>query len=126
RLTCRQPRQKSLYCLARSQQAVCRTPDVSNEERYDMEINGHKAIIVGGASGMALATAEAFVAKGGSVAILDLPKSNGAAEAERLGGTFHPCNVTDFAGTETVINEAAAALGGVHFLCNTAGGGIAK
>ena len=47
-----------------------------------MEISGSKAIIVGGASGMALATAEAFVAKGGKVAILDLEKSKGA-EASR-------------------------------------------
>ncbi len=91
-----------------------------------MEIKGHKAIIVGGASGMARATAEAFVEAGGSVAILDLPSSDGAAAADSLGGTFHPCNVTDFAGTETAIAEAVKALGAVHFLCNTAGGGIAK
>jgi len=91
-----------------------------------MKVEGHNAIIVGGASGMALATAELFVEKGGKVAILDLPKSDGAAVAKRLGGTFHPCDVTDFAGTETVLNAAFEALGPVHFLCNTAGGGIQK
>jgi NAD(P)-dependent dehydrogenase (short-subunit alcohol dehydrogenase family) len=90
-----------------------------------MQVEGHNAIFVGGASGMALATAEAFVAKGGKVAILDLPKSDGAAVAERLGGTFHPIDVMDFDGTEAVIKEAIEALGGsVHFLVNTAGGGI--
>lgn len=90
-----------------------------------MQVQGHNALIVGGASGMALATAEAFVEKGGRVAILDLPSSDGAAVAERLGGTFHPVDVTDFDGTETVLKEAIGALGGaVHFLCNTAGGGI--
>jgi len=92
-----------------------------------MQVKGHNAIIVGGASGMALATAEMFVEKGGKVAILDLPKSDGAAVAERLGGTFHPLDVTDFAGTEAVLDGAVEALGGsVHFLCNTAGGGISK
>ena len=48
-----------------------------------MEINGHNGIFVGGASGMALATAEKFKAGGGNVAILDLPTSDGAAVAER-------------------------------------------
>ena len=42
-----------------------------------MEINGHNGIFVGGASGMALATAEKFTAGGGNVAILDLPSSDG-------------------------------------------------
>lgn len=91
-----------------------------------MQVEGHNAIVVGGASGMALATAEMFVEKGGKVAIMDLPGSDGAAVAERLAGTFHPCDVTDFEGTETALNAAIEALGSVHFLCNTAGGGIQK
>ncbi|MDA1074200.1 MAG: SDR family oxidoreductase [Proteobacteria bacterium] len=91
-----------------------------------MEIKKHNGIFVGGASGMALATAELFREKGGNVAILDLPKSAGAAVAERLGGTFHPCNVMDYAATEKAIDEAVQALGSVHFCCNTAGGGLAK
>ena len=91
-----------------------------------MKIEGHNAVFVGGASGMALATAELFKEKGGSLAILDLPTSEGAAVAERLGGTFHPCNVMDYAGTEAAINEAVQTLGSVHFCCNTAGGGLAK
>jgi NAD(P)-dependent dehydrogenase (short-subunit alcohol dehydrogenase family) len=91
-----------------------------------MEISGHNAVFVGGASGMALATAELFREKGGNVAILDLPSSDGAAVAERLGGTFHPCNVMDYQATEEAIDSAVEALGSVHFCCNTAGGGLAK
>jgi NAD(P)-dependent dehydrogenase (short-subunit alcohol dehydrogenase family) len=92
-----------------------------------MEIKGHNAIFVGGASGMALATAELFHEHGGNVAILDLPTSDGEAVAERLGGTFHPCNVMDYEATEKAIDAAVEALGGsVHFCCNTAGGGLAK
>jgi len=91
-----------------------------------MEVNGHNAIFVGGASGMALASAELFREKGGNVAIMDLPTSDGAAVAERLGGTFHPCNVMDYEGTEKAIDDAVKALGSVHFCCNTAGGGLAK
>ncbi|MEJ2088957.1 MAG: SDR family oxidoreductase [Gammaproteobacteria bacterium] len=91
-----------------------------------MEITDHNAVFVGGASGMALATAELFREKGGNLAILDLPTSDGAAVAERLGGTFHPCNVMDYEDTETALDAAVAALGSVHFCCNTAGGGLAK
>ena len=90
-----------------------------------MEISGRKAIVVGGASGMARATAEMFVAKGGKLAILVRPQSAGADVAKLLGGTFFACDVTDFAATETALREAVAALGGVHFCVNTAGGGVA-
>ena len=90
-----------------------------------MQIEGSKAIMVGGASGMCLATAEKFVEKGGRVAILDLEKSDGAAVAERLGGKFFPCDVTDHEGIEAVIAEAVEHLGGLDFCVNTAGGGAA-
>ena len=92
-----------------------------------MEItNDSKGIFVGGASGMCRATAEQFAAKGGKVAILDLESSNGAEVAEALGGIFMPCNVMDYDGMEKVLGEAVEALGGLHFLVNTAGGGVAK
>jgi NAD(P)-dependent dehydrogenase (short-subunit alcohol dehydrogenase family) len=93
-----------------------------------MKISGAKAIVVGGASGMARATAEMLVREGARVAILDRESSNGAAVAEKIGGgtRFYPCDVTDFAATEAAIKRAADDLGGLHFGVNTAGGGIAK
>jgi len=91
-----------------------------------MDINAKKAVIVGGASGMAKAAAEALKAKGASIAILDLPTSKGAEVAKELGGTFHPCDVTDFEGTEASLNDAIEALGGLHIVVNTAGGGMSK
>ena len=89
-----------------------------------MEISGKAAVIVGGASGMAKATAEMLVRNGGRVAILDLPKSKGAEVAKELGGSFHPCDVTDFEGAEAALSAACDELGALHFVCNTAGGGI--
>jgi NAD(P)-dependent dehydrogenase (short-subunit alcohol dehydrogenase family) len=83
-------------------------------------------MVVGGASGMARATADDLVARGASVAIVDLPTSAGADVARELGGTFHPCDVTDHEGTEIALGEAVDALGGLHIAVNTAGGGIAK
>jgi NAD(P)-dependent dehydrogenase (short-subunit alcohol dehydrogenase family) len=90
-----------------------------------MEIKGRSAIVVGGASGMARASAEQFAAKGGRVAILDRPQSAGAEVAKSLGGPFFACDVTDFAATEKALRDAVAALGGAHFCVNTAGGGVA-
>ena len=89
-----------------------------------MEIKEKKAVVVGGASGMARATAEQLAARGASVAILDLPTSAGAEVAEALRGTFHPCDVMDDAGTEAALAAAVDALGGLHVAVNTAGGGI--
>ncbi|MBV9253304.1 MAG: SDR family oxidoreductase [Actinobacteria bacterium] len=92
-----------------------------------MDIKGKKAIVVGGASGMARASAQMLAERGASVAILDRPQSAGAEVADSLGGTFHPCDVTDGAATEAAIDAAVDALGGsLHVSVNTAGGGIAK
>ena len=79
-----------------------------------MEIQGKKAVVVGGASGMARASAELLHERGAAVAILDLPTSAGAEVAAALGGTFHPCDVTDAEGTERALAEAVEALGGLH------------
>jgi NAD(P)-dependent dehydrogenase (short-subunit alcohol dehydrogenase family) len=92
-----------------------------------MEVKGKKAIIVGGASGMAKASAEMLVERGAAVAILDRPTSAGADVASALGGTFHPVDVMDDAATESAIDAAVDALGGsLHVSVNTAGGGIGR
>jgi NAD(P)-dependent dehydrogenase (short-subunit alcohol dehydrogenase family) len=90
-----------------------------------VEIKGKKAVIVGGASGMARASAELLHERGASVAILDLPTSAGEEVAKELGGSFHPVDVTDEANAEQALNDAADALGGLHIAVNTAGGGTA-
>src|SRR2546421_5984815 len=90
-----------------------------------MEINGKKAVIVGGASGMAKASAEMLRERGASIAILDLPDSAGADVAKKLAGSFHPVDVMDDKGVEEALGAAVAALGGMHIAINTAGGGAA-
>jgi NAD(P)-dependent dehydrogenase (short-subunit alcohol dehydrogenase family) len=91
-----------------------------------VEVKGKKAVVVGGASGMARATAELLHERGASVAILDLPGSAGAEVAAGLDGTFHPVDVMDDAGVESSLADAVAALGGLHIAVNTAGGGIGR
>jgi NAD(P)-dependent dehydrogenase (short-subunit alcohol dehydrogenase family) len=90
-----------------------------------VEIRDKLAVIVGGASGMARASAELLHQKGASIAILDLPTSAGAEVAKGLGGTFHPVNVTDDDNVEHAMSDAVDALGGLHIAVNTAGGGTA-
>jgi NAD(P)-dependent dehydrogenase (short-subunit alcohol dehydrogenase family) len=91
-----------------------------------MEISGKKAIVVGGASGFGRATVETLIARGASVAILDRPQSEGKAVAAEVGAAFHEVDVTDFDGTERVLGEAIDALGGLHIIVTTAGGGIGE
>jgi NAD(P)-dependent dehydrogenase (short-subunit alcohol dehydrogenase family) len=90
-----------------------------------VEIRDKLAVVVGGASGMARASAELLHEKGASIAILDLPTSAGEEVAKGLGGTFHPVNVTDDDNVEHAISDAVDALGGLHIAVNTAGGGTA-
>ena len=91
-----------------------------------MEIQGKKAVVFGGASGMAKASAELLKAKGAEIAIVDLPTSKGAEVAKSLDGFFFECNVMDEEQTEAAVTNAVEALGGVHIGVNTTGGGIAK
>src|SRR5690349_11488022 len=94
---------------------ICGRPD--EEER--VEIDGKGAVVVGGASGMARASAEQLRAKGAKVAILDLPTSKGEEVAKALDGTFHPVDVTDADAVEAALNEAVDALGDLWIAVNT-------
>ncbi|ART71194.1 3-hydroxy-2-methylbutyryl-CoA dehydrogenase [Mycobacterium dioxanotrophicus] len=91
-----------------------------------MEIEGKKAIVVGGASGFGKATAEALAKRGAAVAVLDRPQSKGKEVADQIGGSFFEVDVTDFAGTEEALERAVAGLGGLHITVTTAGGGIGE
>ncbi|HEX7131782.1 MAG TPA: SDR family oxidoreductase [Iamia sp.] len=91
-----------------------------------MEIDGKGAMVVGGASGMARATAERLREHGAEVAILDLPTSAGAEVAAAMGATFHPCDVMDAEAVDAAFASAREALGSLHIAVNTAGSGVAR
>jgi NAD(P)-dependent dehydrogenase (short-subunit alcohol dehydrogenase family) len=93
-----------------------------------VDVKGLTAMVVGGASGMGRATAVRLASLGARVAVLDRPASDGVAVASELGSgsVFHPCDVTDAAGTEQAIQAAVDELGGLRIAVNTAGGGISK
>lgn len=91
-----------------------------------MRVQGKRAVVVGGASGMGRASAEALAAAGATVAILDREGSDGKEVAGAIGGAFVPVDILDFEGAEQALAAAVAELGGLHIAINTAGGGTVK
>lgn len=85
-----------------------------------MEITGAVALITGGASGLGFATATALRDAGAEVVILDLPSSDGLAQADRIGATFAPADVAD-AGQVQAAVDLAAGIGPLRIVVCCAG-----
>jgi len=88
-----------------------------------MDLSTAKAIVTGGASGLGLATAQAVVDAGGSVALFDVNTEQGEAAAASLGehATFIQ---TDVSSEDAVRNSVQAAndfMGGITLAVNCAG-----
>lgn len=92
-----------------------------------MDVQNTVAIVTGGASGLGLATAKRLVRLGANVVIADLPRSNGAAEAEALGpkARFAPTDVTSEPDVQAAIELAYSTFGGLNLVVNCAGIAIA-
>ena len=93
------------------------------------EVEGKTAFVTGGASGIGLGMATAFVAAGMNVVIADLrprPHRDAALAELRPGKRVHAIelDVTDRDGFARAADEAERVFGNVHVLCNNAGMGI--
>ena len=76
-------------------------PNTASTRGSSMELQGLRLVAVGGASGMAKATAERVVAGGGEGRRARPRRERRALRSRpRSAGTFHQCDVTDFEGTE--------------------------
>lgn len=93
-----------------------------------METKGRTAVVTGGASGIGAALAEALVADGGRVVIVDINKDAAEAQAAKLGDAAHAiaCNVADVAGVEAMAEDAWNWLGGVDLVFANAGISVAR
>ncbi len=86
-----------------------------------MLIEGSVAFITGGASGLGRGAAEAIAARGGKVAILDLPSSSGAEVAEAVGGVFVPADLRKTEQVEAAVAATVDAFGRIDVAINAAG-----
>lgn len=84
-------------------------------------LNGKKALVVGGGSGIGAATSALLATAGATVAVADVDGDRAKAVAAEVGGTPLAGDVTKVAEAERVVDEAHAALGGIDVVANIVG-----
>jgi 3-oxoacyl-[acyl-carrier protein] reductase len=84
-------------------------------------LEGERAIVTGGASGIGEAIARRFVGEGAQVAILDVDLDRANEVADRLHTIALGVDVASTDGMAEVVGRAAAELGGLTALVNNAG-----
>jgi 2-hydroxycyclohexanecarboxyl-CoA dehydrogenase len=84
-------------------------------------LEGQKAIVTGGGSGIGRATCRRMAEEGASVAVIDLDGPSAVTVAEEIGGFGFAADVGDPDGLREVVNTAVASLGGLTILYNNAG-----
>ena len=92
-----------------------------------MDIKDKVAVITGGASGLGRATADAIVAAGGKVALLDRNAELVAEAAAELGSdaVAHAVDVTDADSVAAAVDAVVERFGAIHIDVNCAGIGTA-
>jgi NAD(P)-dependent dehydrogenase (short-subunit alcohol dehydrogenase family) len=85
-------------------------------------LDGQRAFVTGGASGIGAATCRRMAAEGAQVAVVDLDGERAQAVAREVGGAAYAVDVTDFDALQAAANDAHARLGGLTLLFNNAGG----
>ncbi len=84
-------------------------------------LEGQRAVVTGGASGIGRATARRMAEEGATVAVLDINGDAAGECARDIGGTAHVADVSDPDGLRDAVDAAAAAMGGITILYNNAG-----
>ncbi len=86
-------------------------------------LDGQRAVVTGGGSGIGRATCRAMAAEGAQVAVLDIDADSAKAVAAEFTGTAFYADVTDPEGLRAAVDDAAAAMGGLSIMYNNAGVG---
>ncbi|MEZ5169469.1 MAG: SDR family NAD(P)-dependent oxidoreductase [Acidimicrobiia bacterium] len=85
------------------------------------QLDGHTAVVTGGASGIGRATAQAMRAEGAAVTVIDTDADGAEAVADEIDGAALTTDVTDAEAMSAAIDTAAADMGGLSILFNNAG-----
>jgi len=84
-------------------------------------LDGRRALVTGGASGIGFATVRRFVDEGASVAIVDLNEADGKRKAAEVGAVFVRADVSNADDVTEAFRQAAGELGGLDIAYMNAG-----
>ena len=106
--------------------SVNRAASEKKECAMNLSFENQVALVTGAASGMGLATAEAFAAAGAAVVLVDLNEAAVRKVAERLVAAGHnaiaiTCDVTDEAQVKRMVEQTVSAFGRLDAAFNNAG-----
>src|SRR5207253_2640668 len=87
-------------------------------------LEGQRAFITGGGSGIGRATARMMTAEGARVAVADIDADAAEQVAKEIGGEAFHVDVTDAEALEGAVHTAAERFGGLSIMYNNAGGGM--
>src|SRR5450755_575231 len=85
-------------------------------------LDGHRAVVTGGGSGIGAETCRRMAAEGAQVAVFDLNTENAEAVAKQVDGISYSVDVTDYDALDAAMLDAAETMGGLSLLYNNAGG----
>lgn len=84
-------------------------------------LDGHKAVVTGGGSGIGRATCRLMAEQGARVAVLDVNGDSAQAVADEIDGIAFGTDVGEPDVLRRTVDAAAAALGGLSIIYNNAG-----
>ena len=84
-------------------------------------LEGRSVLVTGGASGIGAEMVAAFAAQGARVSFFDIAEEAGRETAERTGGVFYRCDLTDIAALRQAVEAVELTEGAVDVLVNNAG-----
>ena len=86
-------------------------------------LDGQRALVTGGASGIGAATCRRLAEEGAAVAVLDVDADGAATVAAEVDGVALEADVADPTAMAAAVTEARERLGGLSVLVNNAGTG---